>query len=183
MSIVGTTLALIVVVGYCPVTKEQSWLKTRPSMSFSQRFESEGQIMTPGQTSMETTSAFIQECDMAMSRLAWIESEIIAYGSLTNNWDGPGSTAPNANHLRAAVTLLKLLPAGVPLPRPMLSSAGELGLYWDEPNLMADAAIESDSEFSLFLRARGRGGKEQFHDRISIDKAASSLMKDAFASI
>ena len=76
------------------------------------------------------------------------------YGLLSDGWDGIGSKAPLAEAVATAVGFVERLPSGTPLPKPMLSPSGEVGLYWDIGAIYADVTFAGGGAFSLFSRNR-----------------------------
>lgn len=87
-----------------------------------------------------------------LDRTEAIRVELHSYGGYEANWDGDGAVAPQRAHIGSAVALLEKIPSGYPLPKPMLSASGEVGLYWDHPAVFADIAFEDNEKFSLFTR-------------------------------
>jgi hypothetical protein len=171
------TLAVIMAIGNCPATQERGWVKLGVPIVTPGRELTEGQIMNPGQAWRETDGAFIHFANVAISRQEWIDAQLEAYSSLEVGWDGPDSQPPQAAHIAAARAILWTLPAGTPIPKPMLSSGGELGLYWEEPEWMADIAIEGENEFSLFFRSRDRK-VEVLKSGLPVGSESSALIKD-----
>ena len=180
--IVEATLAMIMAAGVRPATQERGWLRQGAPISVAPRLElTEGQILDPGHSWRETDGTFIQATNIAISRLDWIDAQIESYSALQDGWDGPNSRPPLATHIDAARSILRSLPAGTPIPKPMLSSAGELGLYWEEVEWMADIAIESDREFSLFFRSRDRK-VEVLKCGLSVGPDSSSVIKETLTA-
>ncbi|CBJ36684.1 exported protein of unknown function [Ralstonia solanacearum CMR15] len=108
-------------------------------------------IDTDGDSSVtEITPLEVQR--PALDRTEVIRAELHSYGGYDANWDSDGAIAPQRAHIDSAVALLGKIPSGYPLPKPMLSASGEVGLYWDHPALFADIAFEDNGAFSLFTR-------------------------------
>ena len=169
-------------VGSRPATQERGWVRNGVPISAAlQRELTKGHILDPGQAWRETDGAFIQAPNMVISRLDWIDAQIESYSVLQCGWDGPDSEPPKAAHIEAARAILRSLQAGTPIPKPMLSSAGELGLYWEETEWMADIAIEGDCEFSLFFRSRDRK-VEVLKSGLSVGPSSSSLIKETLTA-
>lgn len=180
--IVEATLAVIMAVGIRPATQERGWVRHGALISAAPRRElTEGQFLDPGKAWRETDGTFIQASNIAISRLDWIDAQIESYSALQDGWDGPDSVPPQAAHIEAARSILRLLPAGTPIPKPMLSSAGELGLYWEEAEWMADIAIEGEREFSLFFRSRDRK-VEMLKSGLQVGPASSSVIKETLTA-
>lgn len=69
--------------------------------------------------------------------------------------------------ISAAAEILRILPAGLPLPTLMRNDDGQIGMYWDNDQAYADINIEPGRTLSLFSRSR-LSGKETFIDTISL---------------
>jgi hypothetical protein len=164
------------------LSKDDGWkLPALPSMTMKVPTE---QLIVPldvvGQT---TVQADFMKIDRFISRLELLRNELRAYQNLVAGWDGEESIAPQASHLSAASALLNALPAGLPLPKTMLSANGEVGFYWKDDRWLADAVIEDASHFSLFIRSLKQGNQEVFVSSIAIERNASGAIEKAFAEI
>ena len=73
-----------------------------------------------------------------------------------NGWAGPGSIAPNAESLDAAIDLIRRL-KHLPLPTPMASigSHGNAGLFWSDAHLYADIELLDDGRIGYLLHVPG----------------------------
>ncbi len=163
-------------------TKVDGW-KLAPSTLIALDVSTERSILPIemfGQTNMK--AGFIA-MDNITSRLELLRTELRTYQNLADGWDGEQSIPPAYSHLRAASNLLDALPAGLPLPKTMLSANGEVGLYWHEDRWLADAVIEDESHFSLFFRSLEQGNREVFVDSIPIGRSASHAIENAFSKI
>ena len=181
--ILEATLAMIMTVGSRPVTQEQGWVRRSvPATTALRRELTDAHILAPGLFATETDISFIQGANIAISRLDWVDAQIESYGSLEEGWDGPDSQPPQQAHIEAARSILRSLPAGTPIPKPMLSSSGDLGLYWEDPEWMADIAIDGDHEFSLFFRSRDRR-VEVLKSGIVLNSSSGALIKDTLAAV
>jgi hypothetical protein len=112
------------------------------------------------------------------NRIDRISSEVLEYAELQDGWDGDGSLAPSSESVAKVIGLIGQLPVGSPLPKPMVSSSGEVGLYWRTEHFVADILV-SDGSPSLFIRAKDGTGRELFLPELS-DNAEVDLAK-AFA--
>ena len=84
------------------------------------------------------------------------------YSLLDDGWDGPESKAASVQAIGMALQFVDKLPSGIPLPKPMLSSDGEVGLYWDVEAIYADVGFEEDDRLSIFVRDRRDEDRETF---------------------
>lgn len=95
-----------------------------------------------------------------------------------DGWDGEGSYGPTAHSREAAEWFLKTLPAGVPLPVPMMTMRGEIEFYWDLPTGYADMSFDAYGNGSFFAKA-SNNDQETFID----DMRAGDIHSEAFASM
>lgn len=102
----------------------------------------------------------------AMDRLSSVLLELASYQDLTPGWDGPHSQGPTQASVDAAKNFVSKIPAGLPLPIPMISPTGEVGVYWDEISGYADVSFDRDGVASFF--ARLNDGTERFSDGLAV---------------
>ncbi|MCY1365170.1 hypothetical protein D9M69_520050 [compost metagenome] len=119
----------------------------------------------------------------ALNRLELLNAELVSYGLLPSGWDGEESVPADMAHIEAATRALGVLPAGVPLPKPMLSADGEVGLYWKNRDYLADIVIEDAHSLSLFIRSLKEGNKEIFIPSIAIGADATAAIAAAFKAV
>lgn len=96
-----------------------------------------------------------------------LKRETKSYSAFKPGWDGLGSSPPSAIAMDRALRLIDSLPAQLPLPRPMLSFNGELGLYWDLQGGYAELTFEVDGQISFF--SRDLNGSEYFDENFESD--------------
>lgn len=94
-----------------------------------------------------------------------LKRETKAYSTLKAGWDGPDSLPPSVLSMETALHLIDVLPARLPLPRPMLSFNGELGLYWDLHGGYAELSFETGGQISFF--SRDATGLEHFEENLA----------------
>lgn len=109
---------------------------------------------------------------VAISRLDFLKSEIESYSELEEDWDLEGGRPPARSHIDAAKRLLDVIPGGFPLPKTVVTSDGEVGLYWDTERFFADIAVEGDNSFSLFAKSAD-GKKKVWREVLIINEGAS----------
>lgn len=127
--------------------------------------------------SEQLAAPFVDEMP-ALDRLSCLELELEMYRELTDGWDGQNSRAPVSVDIMNAQGIVAKLPPGLPIPKPMLSTTGVVGLYWDLKNIFADIELEPDGRFSLFTRRKSGDREELFEDAIDI----SNLTPDWLAT-
>lgn len=88
------------------------------------------------------------------------------YENLPVDWDGYGGLPPKGETVNDASEFLSLLPKETPLPKPMLSGNGNIGLYWKADDLYLDIEFEGNGTFSYYAEEAGTAPK--FDDMIKI---------------
>ena len=113
-----------------------------------------------------------------------LHEQIAAYAALPEGWDGEEAPAPTTDQIRTAEHLIEKLPSGLPVPSPMISTSGLIGLYWDDGKIFADIEIEEDGSYSFFSKRRDGTTPEVFAEGLDINEQADSqlamLWRDAF---
>lgn len=93
--------------------------------------------------------------------------EVKTYAFLEDGWDGEGSARPTEYSTLEALRFIDRLPGGLPPPHAMVSSAGELGFYWDLEGGYADISFAADGSASFFSRTHS--GQEFFQEALNSD--------------
>jgi hypothetical protein len=106
---------------------------------------------------------------------------IAKWKTLQAGWDDEQSEAPTHGAINLATLFINALPRDVSLPKAMLSSSGEIGLYWDTSDIYIDLEFSSDTTFSAYFRDR-HTGVERFVDNLSMSDSDLDLIFAAFAS-
>lgn len=81
-------------------------------------------------------------------------TELLGYKSFVDGWDGEGSVAPSSQDVHEAIAFVEMLRPYLPLPGAMLSSEGQVGLYWNTPNAYVDINFEDNGTISIYARNR-----------------------------
>lgn len=86
---------------------------------------------------------------------------LIDYQFLPHDWDGYDGQPAKATALLDALEFLVQLPRTLPVPSPMLSGSGSIGLYWDRGTHYASLEFEGDGTYTLLTDGPdGYGGAE-----------------------
>lgn len=116
---------------------------------------------------VETEQLAVPLSDLpTVSRLEKIMTELDGYARFPDGWDGDHSRAPTPASLAAAKAFASAIPAGMPLPVPMLSPTGEAGFYWNEGSGYADVSFDHDGFCSFFSKTIG--GHEFFEEKVQV---------------
>lgn len=141
--------------------------------------QAEGTSSTPENLHMNAGDRALG--DAALRRLV---SDLRSYGDLADGWDGEDAKPPTREHIGLVEALLSKLPSEVPVPRPMISSTGALGLYWDAQQRYADLEIEATGEVSLFTRrTEGEHDEEVFLEGSFAEGAGMTEITQALRSL
>lgn len=86
---------------------------------------------------------------------------LIGYKFLTHDWDGYDGQPAKATALLDVLEFLVQLPHTLPVPSPMLSGSGAIGLYWDRGTHYASLEFEGDGTYTWLTDGPdGYGGSE-----------------------
>lgn len=177
-----TAIAVASAVIRPPATKGDGWkLHPVPStLLIDERVLTDQPILSAAPLWSSTTASQYTSAAHALDKIEWLKAELESYKSLTSGWDGEGSLPADGAHIYAAGQILSLLPAGIPLPKPMLSADGEVGLYWKSSEYLADAVIEDADHFSFFIRSLKDGNQEIFIPSLAIGAGTPGAIAAAF---
>jgi hypothetical protein len=178
-----TTIALLVSFGCIPATIHPNWVAERRAIS-AQTLTTLNPIYSGlGLQQVVTTTSIVPDCvTLAPDVQNDLYTELASYASLKEGWDGQGSVTPSGNDLDRAARFAESLPSGLPLPRPMVSGGGEVGLYWDDESAYADIQFEPEGTISLYVRNRVTG-QERFFDGVHAESLKSAWYFDALSPL
>lgn len=178
----GTTLAVIAIGLARAPTQLDGWMGEQHAVAekYAPATEDEGlgrQVVLP------TSSDGYASAFMIIDKADWLQAEIESYRHLTAGWDGEDSIGPSNEDIEAAKKLIDHLPAGLELPKPMLTSSGELGFYWKADAYYADLIIEEKDLFSLFVRSRKHPDREFYFDALPIAENGTAKIRETLEQI
>lgn len=104
-------------------------------------------------------------------------SRLASYSKLQPDWDGADSIVPSIVDVKLAINFVESIPPIFPLPKPMLSREGVIGLYWDDGSVYIDIQFDSENTLSVFSRDRS-SRKEKFVDSVDITSIDSNWYYD-----
>ena len=171
-----------------PATKQQEVVHTGRYSSNQKYIDGKTEFILPsGWNSVGTpnTQSLIEVSDyqgrpVIIPRES-LKREIVAYAQYGNGWNGSDTIGPTIEQISAANAFIEAIPARLPFPRPMISSNGEIGLYWDLSGGYAEASFESDGNIAFFSRTRL--GKESFQDGILLKNIDDNWFWSAVGSL
>jgi hypothetical protein len=96
-----------------------------------------------------------------------LKREILTYSDFGSNWDGVDSAEPSQIAIQEMLAFIDAIPSRLSLPRPMISSSGEIGVYWDLRNGYAEVSFDSKGVALFFSRTDQ--GEEQFKENLTVN--------------
>ena len=180
METVSTTIALLASLAL-PATAKPDWTseKTKINENISTSI-----INVEHYSNMSAKEATIAELRIPIgNKIQYKNSEndvfsrLASYSKLQPEWDGADSVIPSITDVQLAVDFVESIPAIFPLPKPMLSREGVIGLYWDDGSVYIDIQFDSEHTLSVFSRDRS-SGKEKFVDSVDITSIDSNWYYD-----
>jgi len=79
-----------------------------------------------------------------------IQSKISSFSKFDQGWDGFDGVPANRQGVDDASAFLMQLPHSAAIPTPMLSSSGEIGLYWERGSKYAEVGFAGDGLYYFF---------------------------------
>jgi hypothetical protein len=110
--------------------------------------------------SFEPGDFYIQKLgfDANSESLDALVNQLVEYLDLKEGWDGYEGAVPQTEAIAGAIDLANAISKkGFNLPKPMLSSDGEVGLYWDQDGYFVDAGFHESRLFSYFAKGEKIG--------------------------
>jgi hypothetical protein len=176
--ILAASIALIMATAIRPQSEVEGWIRAGDATPTQWLLPHQAPLHSTFSASDTTALAsYMPQGAMMLSRIDWLAEQLRAYKMLEPGWDGEGSKQPSADHVDAAVRLVRSIPSGFPLPKPMLSANGDVGLYWETEHWVADAEIENDNSFSFFVRKIDRSNERYFSDEVIASNTWIELKK------
>lgn len=177
MEPVSTFFLAAAMLASAPATRRPTWDMESTAFERSNKSVGATEFLIPsdasGEIAVPITSALIAASQVLDQRTdsprEWLKLETAEYSEGPNGRDA--NAAPSIKAMNAALSFIDAIPGQLPLPRPMLSSSGELGLYWDLPLGYAEACFEPDGTVVFF--SRSDDGIERFEDSLKIPELDS----------
>ena len=181
MEPVSTTIALLASLAL-PATAKPDWLsentKKNEKLSTSIiRVEYYYNNMSTNQATIAELRIPIGNKIQDNNSVNDVFSRLASYSKLQPDWDGADSLVPSITDVKLAIDFVESIPAIFPLPKPMLSREGVIGLYWDDGSVYIDIQFDSEHKLSVFSRDRS-SGKEKFVDSVDITSIDSNWYYD-----
>lgn len=187
MEPVSTFVLAVAMLASAPATRRPTWDIEPSTYDRSRVLDDATEFLIPNDASGEiaapSTSSVIVAGQLGpkttVSPREWLKLETAEY--LESSGAARGRLIPTTMAVNTALSFIDAIPARLPLPRPMLSSSGELGLYWDLPLGYAEASFESDGSVVFFSRTDE--GFEHFAESLRVESLDSRWFWDALGQL
>ncbi len=104
------------------------------------------------------------------------------WAQLSDDWDGAGTRKPSPTAITAAKTLINVLPADIPIPKPMIDSGeGVVGFFWDNNEYYSDIEFDDEGKYSVFFRNK-ISNKEKLVEALTLSDADLSKLYEIMGS-
>jgi hypothetical protein len=178
-----TTFALLVSLAGIPTTLKPTWNTERsngtsiaPSTLIPSYVADAVGISATKNLSIDSTVNLIGSESLDVLNI------LSSYADLVDGWDGVDSVAPQWQDLERAVGFVQGIPSSIPLPRPMLSPSGIVGLFWDTEFAYSDVHFDDDNKMSIFIRNR-QTGVEHFYDEVAVENLHPDWYFEVFGTL
>lgn len=183
MEPVSTLVLAVAFLATAPATRISIWEKSDVVAEKIPFFRSRTNYSLPT-TSVVDLSTFTRLADISgldVSPREHLKQEVSEYSRLGHDWSGTGVTPPSRAAIDATLQFIDLIPARLPLPRPMISSWGEIGLYWDFVAGYAETSFDLSGAATFF--SRDENGGERFDEAFAVAGLTSAWFWNAIGSL
>lgn len=104
--------------------------------------------------------------------------QVAGYLALADDWDGYGGVAAGPEAVGDAVRFVSQLPESLPLPKPMVSGSGVVGLYWEGNDRYA--SIDFDGS-GFYCYIADRPNDEHGEDRVPVSQGPTQRLIEVIA--
>lgn len=139
-----------------------------------------------------TRSAFITDKSDTIPR-NWTESnytrtpvsevvgKLTSFMELKDGWDGYDGRAPSIDAIQDAISFAEKLNINMKMPKPMLSSDGEVGLFWEKDQNYIDVGFYGEKIYSFY--AQFDDGQEILRDDVALEDELQEELKNKFIQL
>lgn len=107
--------------------------------------------------------------------------KLISFLSLEKGWDGFSGESPSDEAVKNAIEFIQKLNTGLNTAIPMLSSDGEIGLFWRDQYNYIDIGFYGDGKYSLY--ASLSNGEELLMDDVNVDEELNEKLVSALSEL
>jgi len=105
-------------------------------------------------------------------------SQLGEYNSLPDDWDGYGGKAASPAAVKDSVYFLTRFPSTFPLPKPMISGSGVIGLYWEGNGCYASIDFDGSGYYCYIADCRD---EEAGEDKVPVAQTLPQRLLEVIA--
>jgi hypothetical protein len=109
-----------------------------------------------------------------------LTSRIVEYSNLADDWDGYGGKAARLATVMDALDFLRRYPSTLPKPRPTVTGAGVIGLYWEGNGCYASIDFDGSGGYCYLADRPGDKGGE---DRVPLSAPLPQRLLEVIALV
>jgi hypothetical protein len=117
----------------------------------------------------------------AMSTLDEVISEVLGYKNLAPGWDGADSVPAPYPSVKFACELLRTIPEGYTMPKPMLSRNGTVGFYWSNRTHYVDLQIDANERVSALVVLSKEPRQDKWFDALTMEEFTQAWYEEHLA--
>lgn len=108
-----------------------------------------------------------------------LSSRLVKYQNLPDDWDAYGGKAASIEAVMDSMRFLTRFPSTFPLPKPMISGSGVIGLYWEGNDCYASIDFDGSGYYCYIADcADGENGE----DRIPVMQTLPQRLLEVIAT-
>lgn len=148
--------------------------------SYSVEFALLNKVINDSKLSTEPNLWFqTKKADISPS--ARLIGKLTSYLELDDGWDGYSGERPSEVAVTDAIQFIQKLRTGLKSAIPMVSSDGEVGLFWKDQENYIDIGFYGDGLYSLY--AKLSNGDELLLDDVDINEEINDQLSDALRAL
>lgn len=118
-----------------------------------------------------------------MRTIDTVVQEVLGYLKLKPGWDGMHSQGPRKAMVKLVGEFLTNLPIELPVPVPMISCGGVIGLYWDEAKSYIDIEFQSEENISMLVVNKKESGRDRWADKLTPLHFTTAFFNEYFSQL
>lgn len=108
-------------------------------------------------------------------------AEVLGYGKLKPGWDGMHSVGPRKEMVKLVCEFLNTIPKDLPIPTPMISGSGVIGLYWDRPVSYIDIEFMDEEDISMLVVVKKDSRRDEWFPTLTVPQFTVEFFEQHFS--
>lgn len=108
-------------------------------------------------------------------------AEVLGYGKLKPGWDGMHSKGPRKEMVKLVCEFLNIIPKDLPVPVPMCSINGVIGLYWDRPVSYIDIEFNGEEDISMLVVVKKDSRRDEWFPKLTVPQFTVDFFEQHFS--